>query len=121
MTDTIAHFSLWRRAVVWLAVAGLLGDIALPAAAISIAVGSAGLGICKAASAGDLPGKAKPGLLVHYCSLCAAPATLPHRPPPSSLAPNASAEEAHLQLGTVSLVALLRHGPVQARAPPLVA
>jgi hypothetical protein len=121
MTDTTAHTSLRRRAIAWLAFAGLLGNIVLPAAAFLVAVGPVGFGICSAASAGDLPGKAKPGLLIHHCALCAAPAALPHRPRPSTLSLDAPAEEAHLQLREISLAALFRHGRVQARAPPFVA
>ena len=120
MTDTIAHFSLWRRAVTWLAFAGLLTNFALPAA-ISMAAGSVGFAICRATSPDDLPGKTKPDVLIHHCALCAAPATLPPGPKPGGPLSDAFSERTHAQPRTISLAASSRHGRVQARAPPFVA
>ena len=121
MTDTIAYLSLRRRAIAWLAVAGLLSNFLLPAAAMSIAAGPVGFRICSAASIGDLPGKGKPGLLVHHCALCAVPAALPPGPQPDALITGPFAQRAHPLPRTISLALFFRHGRVQARAPPLVA
>jgi hypothetical protein len=119
MPDATAPLSLWRRAVTWLAFAGLLSNIALPAATL-MAVGSVGFSICSAASAGAPPGKTKSGLLVHHCALCAAPTALSSGPPPGALLWDAFAEEIRPQLYTISLAIFFRHGRVQARAPPFV-
>jgi hypothetical protein len=121
MTDAIANLAIWRRALAWLAVAGLLSNSLLPVAAMSIAVGPVGFGICSAASAGSPLGKAKPGLLVHHCPLCAEAAALPPGPHPGALFSHALSNAAHSQPRAISLATLFRHGRVQARAPPFVA
>jgi hypothetical protein len=120
MIDTIAHLSLWRRAVTWLAFAGLLSNFALPAA-ISMAVGSVGFSICTATSPGDLPGKTKPNVRGHHCALCAAPAAVLPGPNPGAPLSHAFPKRTHPQPRTISLAASPRHGRVQARAPPFVA
>jgi hypothetical protein len=121
MTDAIADLSSWRRSIAWLAVAGLLINFLLPAAAMSIAVGPAGFGICSAASAGGLPGKTKPGLLIHHCPLCAEPAALLAGPQSRALLSGVFTEGAHPPPVTTSPPSLFRHGRVQARAPPFAA
>lgn len=120
MIDALAHPSLWRRTVTWLAFIGLLSNVVLPAATV-IAVGSVGVGICSAASTGTSPGKAVPGLLVHHCALCAALTALPYGPQAGAPVSVVFIERVRPQLYAISLVASFRHGRVQARAPPIAA
>jgi hypothetical protein len=117
---------LWgnhRAGAIWLALVALLGNILLPAA-LSIFVlrepgrDIPGVGLC-GHWPGDAPGKTKPGLLVQHCPLCTVPAA-PLPRPPSIVAPEKLADESQLQpLRTVS-IAPIRHGRMQARAPPPV-
>jgi hypothetical protein len=117
MTEAVLPFSLRRRAVAWLAVAGLLSNFLLPAA-MSAGGGAVGFSICSTGSGGDPSGKAKPGFLVHHCALCAVPAALPVRPQPDYPVPAEIAAAIPPQLRAITLSASLRHGHVQARAPP---
>jgi hypothetical protein len=117
MSNALVHFSFWRRAVVWLAVIGLLNNVMLPAA-VSMAAGSVGFSICSAASAGNSHDKAKPALLVHHCALCAAPAAPLPRPQFEHPLPIELAVVAPAWLRTTPLAAFPWHSWVQARAPP---
>jgi hypothetical protein len=112
-----------RAGAIWLALVALLGNILLPAV-VSIFVlrepgrNIPGVGLCSHWP-GDAPGKAKPGLLVQHCPLCTVPAA-PLPRPPSIVVPEKLADESQLQpLRTVS-IAPIRHGRMQARAPPPV-
>jgi hypothetical protein len=99
----------------------LLSNSLLPVAAMSIAFGPVGFGICSAASAWTPPGKAKAGLVVHHCPLCAEAAALPPGPPPGVLLSKALSNAAHSQPRAILLATLFRRGGVQARAPPFAA
>ena len=116
-----------RAVVAWLALAALLGNVLLPAG-LSIALDLLGEGIgpvkstlCSAAAASDLPGKAKPGLLVHHCALCNVPTAQLQRPRAGFVLPRETVAAVHRLLRTASPTAPFRQGPVQARAPPAVA
>ncbi len=110
-----------RAEATWLALAALLGNLLLPAA-LSILVPKEpdrdipGLGLC-GHWPGDAPGKIKPGLLVQHCPLCTVPlAPLPRSPGVG--VPREIADESQPQaLRTIS-IASIRHGRMQARAPP---
>ena len=108
---------------VWVALVALLGNILLPAT-LSIIVLKApgrdipGVGLCGQWH-GDTPGKAKPGLLVQHCPLCAMPAA-PLPRPPSITGSGKIADQRQPQLSTTVSVAPIRHGRMQARAPPVV-
>jgi hypothetical protein len=119
-----------RAGATWLALVALLGNILLPAALSVFVVRELGfvlrepgrdipgVGLC-GHWPGNAPGKEKPGLLVQHCPLCTAPAAPPPRPP-SIVVPEKLADEGQLQpLRTVS-IAPIRHGRMQARAPPSV-
>ncbi|HEY1433592.1 MAG TPA: hypothetical protein VGF39_18470 [Stellaceae bacterium] len=113
----------WWTAARWLAFVALLGNIMLPAAT-SIVFSPAGLDrdslrarIC-GGWPGDMPGKAKSGLLVQHCPLCSVPAA-PLPRPPGFTVPGEIAEQDQFQLRTGVSVASVRHGGMQARAPPL--
>jgi hypothetical protein len=128
MTDTMAHPSCHnlhrvrplRAAITWLAFVALLNNVLFPAT-ISIAVGAVTLSLCSARADPDLPGKAKPNLIVRHCALCAAPAALPPRPRAGLPLPSEVVKGIHPQLRVIALIASFRRGPVQARAPPIVA
>jgi hypothetical protein len=112
-----------RAGATWLAFVALLGNVLLPAA-LSIIVlkepghGIPGVGLC-GHWLGDAPGKTKPGLLVQHCPLCAVPAA-PLPRPPGFAVPGEVADQSQLQLRATLSVAPIRHGRMQARAPPLV-
>jgi|SRR5271167_2692631 len=112
-----------RAGATWLAFVALLGNILLPAA-LSIFVleepgrDIPGAGLC-GHWPGDAPGKAKPGLLVQHCPLCTVPAA-PLPMLPSIVVPGEVADESRLQFLTTISVAPIRHGRMQARAPPSV-
>ena len=106
---------------IWLAFIALLGNVLLPAA-LSIIVlkepGRAipGMGIC-GQWPDDAPGKSKLVLLVQHCPLC----TVSAAPLPQSsgfAAPGEVADESQLQLLTSVSLTTIRHGRMQARAPP---
>lgn len=113
-----------RAASTWLAFVALLGNILLPAALSIIVLKEPGrdipgVGIC-GQWPGDGPGKTKPALVVQHCPLC----TLPLAPLPRSPAfavPGEVADESRPpQPLTTVPVAPIRHGRMQARAPPSV-
>jgi hypothetical protein len=109
--------------VTWLAFVVLLGNVLSPTA-LSIFVlkepgrDFSGVVLC-GHWPGDAPGKAKPGLLVQHCPLCAVP-TAPLPPAPSIAVPRKLADENQPQFLTTAVVAPIRHGRMQARAPPSV-
>jgi hypothetical protein len=104
-----------------LAFIAMLGNVLLPAA-LSIIVlkepGRAipGVGIC-GQWPGDAPGKSRLVLLVQHCPLCTVPAA-PLPQSPGFAAPGETADENQLQPLTDVSVAPIRHGRMQARAPP---
>ena len=110
-----------RAAATWLGFVALLGNVLLPAALSIVVLKEPGrdiprVGLC-GQSPGHAPGKLKPGLLVQHCPLCAVPAAPP--PPPLGLVvPGEVADQSRLQLLTTVSVAPIRHGRMQARAPP---
>ena len=113
-----------RTVTVWLALLALLGNIMLPAAvSIAFSLTEPGsylfrTGLC-GGSPGDVPGKAKPVLLVQHCPLCTVPgAALPR--PPAVTVPAEAAEQHQFQLRAAPTIASVRHGRMQARAPPAV-
>jgi hypothetical protein len=122
--DNAAPLRGHRRAgATWLALVALLSNILLPAALSNFVLREPGrdipgVGLC-GHWPGDAPGKAKPGLLVQHCPLCTVPAA-PLPRPPSIVVPEGLADESQPQpLKTVS-IAPIRHGRMQARAPPPV-
>ena len=106
------------RSASWLAFVVLLGKVLLPAALSIFVLNEPGRDtpFCGHWS-GDVPGKAKPGLLVQHCPLCTVPAA-PLPRPPSVVVPGEVVDESRLQLPTTVSVAPIRHGGMQARAPP---
>jgi hypothetical protein len=109
----------------WLAFLALLGNIMLPAAvSIAFSLTEPGrhlftTGLC-GGSPGEVPGKAKPVLLVQHCPLCTVPAAaLP--PPPAAMVPAEVAAQHQFQPQGIVSVASVRHGAMQARAPPPLA
>jgi hypothetical protein len=98
----------------------LLGNFLLPAALSIFVFDEPGRDtpLCSQWS-GDIPGKAKPGLLVQHCPLCTVPAA-PLPRPPSIAVPGKLADESQLQLPRTEPVAPIRHSRMQARAPPSV-
>jgi hypothetical protein len=125
--DNTHGMSPSRAAGASLAFVALLSNV-LFAAALSIAAdlvdGSRdtfGLKLCSASPVRKLPGKDKPGLPLRDCALCAMPAPLPSRPQASFALPDEVTDGPHPQLRTTWSAAPLRHGLVQARAPPPVA
>jgi hypothetical protein len=124
LLDNTHRRSPSRAAVAWLAFVALLSNV-LFAAALSMAAGLLdggrdifGLKLCSASPVRKLPGKDKPGLPLQHCALCAMSAPLPSRLQAGFALPDEVAEGAHPQLGTTWSAAPLRHGRVQARAPP---
>ena len=121
--DDLLH-GCHRAGASWLAFVALLGNILLPAA-LSILVlkepgrDIPGVGLCGVGPS-DAPGKTKSGLLVQHCPLCTEPAA-PLPQPPSIATPGLIADESRPQLLTTLSVAPIRHGRVQARAPPSAA
>jgi hypothetical protein len=113
-----------RAAATWLAFVALWGNLLLPAALSIIVLKEpgrdiAGVGIC-GQWPGDAPGKTKPGLVVQHCPLCTMPlAPLPRSPGFAVPAEVADGNRPPQPLTTVS-VAPIRHGRMQARAPPAV-
>jgi hypothetical protein len=120
--DNFSH-GCCRAAATWLAFVALLGNVLLPAALSIIALKEPardipGSGLC-GQWPGDVPGKAKPGLLVQHCPLCAVP--IPPLPrAPSIVVPDKLAGENRVQLPKTVSVAPIRHGRMRARAPPTV-
>ena len=110
-----------RGAATWLAFVALLGNILLPAALSIFVLKEPGpdIPLCGPWQ-GDAQGKAKPGLLAQHCPLCAVPVA-PLEPAPSIVVPGKIADQSQLQLLTTISVAPIRHGRMQARAPPSVA
>jgi hypothetical protein len=110
-----------RGAATWLAFVALLGNILLPAALSIFVLKEPGRDtpLCGPWQ-GDAQGKAKPGLLAQHCPLCAVPAA-PLAPPPSIVVPGKIADQSQQQLLTTISVVPIRHGRMQARAPPSVA
>jgi hypothetical protein len=111
-----------RATATWLAFVALLSNLVLPSA-LSIIVhlsepgrDTPSAGLCSGWR-GDTPGKTKPGLLVQHCPLCTVPvASLPR--PPSFGVPGAIADKGQMLPPAIVLVASIRHGGMQARAPP---
>jgi hypothetical protein len=122
--DRIAPSNGRRRAgATWLAFVALLGNMLLPAALSILVLKEPGrdiprVGLC-GHWPGDAPGKAKPGLLVQHCPLCTAPAA-PLPRPPNIVVPGEVAVESRLRRSTTVSVVPIRHGRMQARAPPSV-
>jgi hypothetical protein len=124
MIKVISHRRFGAR-FTWLALFALLSNSALPAVLV-VAVGglnpaydSLRLGLCRASSDGDSPGKAKPGLPVHHCALCTAA--------PDILSPGGSAAVARPPMAALAAFALRRTTALgngwrnyrtQPRAPP---
>jgi len=114
----------WRATATWLAFVALLSNLVSPLA-LSIVVpliepdrDTLSVGLCSGWR-GDPTGNTKPGLLVQHCPLCTVPvAPLPR--PPSFAVPGEVADNGQLQLRTTVAVASIRHGGMQARAPPSV-
>jgi hypothetical protein len=114
----------FRAAATWLAFVALLGNALLPAAFSIVVLKEPGRGISRVGLCGQWPGdapdKTKTGLLVQHCPLCSLPAaSLPR--PLTILGPGDVAGESQLQILTTVLVAPIRHGRMQARAPPSAA
>jgi hypothetical protein len=112
-----------RAAATWLAFLALLGNILLPAALSIVVPKEPGrdtprVGLC-GQSPGDAPSKIKPGLLVQHCPLCAI-SVAPPPSPPGFVVPGELVDESKLQLLTTISVPSIRHGRMQARAPPSV-
>jgi hypothetical protein len=114
-----------RVVVSWLACAALLANVLLPTA-LSLGIGlfepnrnPVGSSLCSAAPGRDLPGKAKPALLVHHCVLCTVPAALPARKPVGVEYEVQLADRGYPRIRPVSVPTPFRHGQVQARAPPI--
>jgi hypothetical protein len=112
-----------RAGATWLVLVALLGNFLLPAALSIVVPREPGrdtprVGLC-GQSPGDAPGKIKPGLLVQHCPLCAIPAAPPPSPP-GFVVPGELVDESKLQLLTTISVPSIRHGRMQARAPPSV-
>lgn len=112
----------FRAAATWLVFAAMLGNVLLPATLSIIVLKEPGrdiieVGIC-GQWPGDAPGKTKPGLVVQHCRLCTVPlAPLPRSP--GFLVPGEVADESRPpQPLTTASVAPIRHGRMQARAPP---
>ena len=120
--DRIAPFLGCARAgATWLALVGLLGNMLL-SAALSILVlnePDRDIPLCRQWP-GDAPGKTKPGLIVQHCPFCTVPAA-PLARLSSILVPGEVAKEIELRLPTTVSIAPIRHGRMQARAPPSVA
>ncbi len=111
-----------RAAATWLAFVALLGNVLFPAALSITLLKEPGremlrVGIC-GQWPGDAPGKTKPGLLVRHCLLCTLPAA-PLPRPAGFAAPGEVADESQPQPLTTLSIASIRHGLMQARAPPL--
>lgn len=123
----VAAFPRSRRAVVcWVAFVALLTNVLLPTA-LSIGIMSLDpnsntvtSGLCTATPGGGFPGKAKPGLLVHHCALCTLPVALPPRRQAGDAYEREVADKAHPCVRAALTPTPFRHGPVQARAPPIV-
>ena len=127
--DDLLH-ACRRAGASWLALVALLGNILLPAALSTFVLKEPGdlkepgrdipgVGLCGVGPS-DAPGKTKSGLLVQHCPLCTEPAA-PLPQPPSIATPGLIADESRPQLLTTLSVAPIRHGRVQARAPPSAA
>jgi hypothetical protein len=105
---------------IWLAFVALLGNVLLPAALSIIVLKEVGRsvpgGIC-GQWPGDVPGKAKPGLLVQHCPLCTVPVAPLPRSPDFAIPREVASESQPRPLRNIS-VASIRHGRIQARAPP---
>lgn len=118
-----------RAIVCWAACAALLINALLLPATLSVAIGlraarggAAGLNLCHATSARDLPGKANPAPLVHHCPLCMLQSGLPALPAPTAAHKLTQiADSGYQRTAPVLPAAPFRHGPVQARAPPIPA
>jgi hypothetical protein len=127
--DKLRHFASsgasGRPAAIWLALLALLGNVMLPAAvSIGFSLAEPGRDLLEArlcaASPGGVSGKAKPGLLAPHCPLCTiAAAPLPR--PPDFAIPAQLAEQRQFRLRAAVSIALVRHGGMQARAPPSTA
>ena len=110
-----------RAAATCLAFVALLGNVLLPAALSIIVLKESGrhlpgVVIC-GQWPGDAPGKTKPGLVVQHCPLCTMPlAPLPRSP--GFAVPGEVADESQPQSLMALSVASIRHGGMQARAPP---
>jgi hypothetical protein len=102
----------------------LLLNLLLPAGlSIGIALvgdrGAAGSSVCGTAGARDDPGKANPALFVHHCAVCAVPPALPPLRAGARAYAVRIAEVAYPAVRPGLTPSPFRHGPVQARAPPL--
>lgn len=113
----------WRAIATWVAFVALLNNLVLPSALSTVVRliepgrDILGVGLCSGWS--GTPGKAKPGLLVQHCPLCTVPVASLSRPPRFAL-PGEVTDKGQLQLRTTGSVASIRHGGMQARAPPSV-
>jgi hypothetical protein len=116
-----------RSAVTWLAIVALLFHALLPAGLLigtslrNQPGGAAKFALCSADSDSDLPGKVKPGLPAHDCSLCTAPATELSPPATGPIASPEIAAAVYPRRDTDWKPLLARRGRVQARAPPALA
>jgi len=100
----------------------LLSNLVLPSAlSIIVRLSEPGrdtpnVGLCSGWR-GDTPGKTKPGPLVQHCPLCTVPvATMPR--PPGVAIPGAITDKGQTLPPAIVFVASIRHGGMQARAPP---
>jgi len=114
-------------AATWLAIFALLSQTLAPAALITasgvLAPGVASIRstLCTASPERDSPGKTKPALPVHYCALCTVSTADLYRPP-TGFTPNIEiAPTVYPLSGKERPVLRLRHGQMQARAPPVMA
>jgi len=109
--------------VCWIAVTALLADLLLPVVA---SIGLAGerdsvvASRCGAAAERDHAGKANPGVAIHHCALCTLPGAPSLRAGGASFA-GGIAESAYPAVRPGLAFSPYRHGPLQARAPPVAA
>jgi hypothetical protein len=119
----------WRARFAWLAIVALLSNALLPSA-LAVGVGSLGtnnnstgwLSFCGASPARDAPARAKPGLFVHHCALCAAAQHV--LPPPRQAIPFIAHVSLDVALSRPCVrepSTSLRNYRAQPRAPPAAA
>jgi len=113
-----------RACITSLAVLALLSHVLVPAVLMAAAralnpgAGSFRLTLCNATPQGDASGKAKPGLPAHHCALCPLPAADLYRPPTGLMPTSEGARGVYRRLAAEWPAPSLRHGQMQARAPP---
>jgi hypothetical protein len=119
----------WRAQFAWLAIVALLSNALLPSA-FAVGVSSLGtnnnstvwLSFCGASPVRGAPARAKPGLFVHHCALCAAAQHV--LPPPRQAGPLVApvgVGDAFLRFCVREPSTSLRDYRAQPRAPPATA